>query len=69
MREITIPDSVVSIGERAFHNCDNLETLNFGNGLKRIGKSAFVGCLSLETINLPEGVTVIEDNVFHIVLI
>ncbi|NLJ32926.1 MAG: leucine-rich repeat domain-containing protein, partial [Erysipelotrichaceae bacterium] len=64
VREITIPDSVVSIGERAFHNCDNLETLNFGNGLKRIGKSAFVGCLSLETINLPEGVTVIEDNVF-----
>jgi hypothetical protein len=54
--EISIPDTIVSIGKRAFLNCLSLEKVTIGSGTETIGDYAFSGCPSLEEF------TVSDDN-------
>ena len=62
---LTIPDSVVEIGERAFYQCENLNgTLTLGKNLRTIGKEAFSGCAFTGSLTIPEGVTEIADSAF-----
>ena len=42
MTELIIPDSVTSIGEWAFANCDNLEYVKIGKGLTTINDGIFL---------------------------
>ena len=49
--ELSIPNSVVSIGERAFQNCIGLTSLTIPNAVTNIGNSAFGGCYGLTLIN------------------
>ena len=57
--KVTIPASVMQIGQGAFQNCFALEEVNFvgTSALQSIGNGAFTNCLSLKRINLPLGVT------------
>ena len=64
INSITIPDSVISIGERAFNSCENLKSVSFGSGLKSIGARAFYGCASLESLTLQSGITSIGKSAF-----
>ena len=48
-------NNVVSVGNRAFMRCEDLETVTFGSELKSIGEFAFDGCNSLKEAILPEG--------------
>jgi len=61
---IHIPDSVTSIGERAFWGCKGLTSIDLPNGLTSIGEEAFNLCTGLTSINIPEGVTRIEKSMF-----
>ena len=49
-REITIPDSVITIGADAFSGCLELTSVTIVRGVTSIGESAFVGCTSLNFI-------------------
>ena len=62
--DITLPESVKSIGEQAFNCCFYLNTITFSEGVESIGKEAFYSCISLKTITLPKSVTSIEDEAF-----
>lgn len=70
LEDITIPKSVVTIGEGAFECCVELSNLQFqteDNGtsaLRTIDQYAFYGCRSVETIDLPEGLTTIGTYTF-----
>lgn len=55
--------SVISIGERAFMNCQISEVV-LPSELQQIRKSAFLECKSLQHINIPSGVVTIEDYAF-----
>lgn len=59
-----IPESVKSIGKRAFQNCAGLLDVEIPKNVITIGENAFSGCNGLENVIVPEGVTVIENGVF-----
>ena len=63
---IRLPDSLISIGEKAFCNCKSLETVEFGMGLKTIGYGAFSFCKKLDDyLYLPYGLENIEGSAFY----
>ncbi|MCM1438068.1 MAG: leucine-rich repeat domain-containing protein [Roseburia sp.] len=62
---ITIPDSVTSIGDDAFRNCNSLTSITIGNGVTSIGWDAFSGCSGLTSITIPDSVTSIGYYAFN----
>lgn len=64
---VTIPDSIVEIGQNSFNNCSALTTVNISttSHLKKIGNNAFSGNSSLKEIYLPVGMTDLGDSVFN----
>ena len=58
---VNIPNTVESINQFAFRNCESLETVSLKSGLKTIGSGVFSGCTSLESIVLPESLEMIDS--------
>ena len=56
---ITIPDSVTSIGGRAFSGCTSLASVTIPDSVTSIGKGAFAYCSSLTSVAIPDSVTYI----------
>ena len=63
IKKLTIPDTLINIGEYAFANCNELVEVNL-NKRKVIDTGMFTGCTKLQTINLPKELTTIEDYAF-----
>lgn len=61
---LTLPDSLQTIGEKAFRKCEYLWYINFGSSLKSIGNNAFEKCSSLVEIALPKNIEHIGDYAF-----
>ena len=61
---MTIPDSVTSIGNSAFHDCDSLTSVTIGKNVSSIGDNAFYKCSSLESVVIPDSVTSIGIQAF-----
>ena len=49
---VTIPNSVVRVGDIAFEKCSKLVTVNFGSGLKDFGTNVFSETPKLMNINV-----------------
>ena len=62
---VTLPESITRIGNEAFLDCYNLETIFLPNSITEIGTSAFSGCVKLETINIPTSLKKIEEKTFY----
>ena len=65
IRSVTIPQSVTSIGDRAFDGCSALTTLSLGEKIKTIGNYAFLDCTSLTDVTIPQSVTSIGYSAFE----
>ena len=61
---IIIPDSIESIEDKAFLNCENLKSIIIPNSVKSIGDSAFEFCESLKSIIIPDSVESIGNDAF-----
>ena len=59
-----IPNSVTSIGDRAFFACNSLAEVVIPNSVTNIGDHAFSGCSSLAEVVIPNNVTNIGDRAF-----
>ncbi|MBR2026488.1 MAG: leucine-rich repeat domain-containing protein [Alistipes sp.] len=64
LTELTIPNSVTSIGSFAFSGCSYITNISIPDSVTSIGESAFRGCSSLTSIALPNRITSIEDCTF-----
>ena len=62
--EIKIPDSVETIGSRAFYWCRNLKKITLPSALKTLSLSTFTYCTSLSDVYLPASLTDIGSNIF-----
>lgn len=62
---ITIPDTVTAIGEKAFRKCYNLSSITLPSGLTSIGDYTFSECTSLTSIKLPTSVSSISEDAFY----
>ena len=61
---LTLPASVEKIGDEAFQDCGQLQTLTFLGSIKEIGYSTFSGCHSLNRVTIPEGLKKIPASAF-----
>lgn len=61
---VQMPDTITSIGERAFYMCSKIEKINIPKSLKSIGAHAF-GYTSVSEIKLPDGLTSIGESAFE----
>ena len=63
--ELEIPDSVTTIGNDAFRNCDALEEVKLSDNLESIGNYAFLDCKKLEKIEFPSKLKDIGSSAFE----
>ena len=64
LTSVTIPNTVTSIGNRAFRNCVNLTSVTIPNTVTSIGEYAFYGCKGLTSIEIPNTITSIGRSSF-----
>lgn len=62
---ITIPKSVLMIGESVFANCRYLSSVNIPDSVQEIGKNAFYRCTSLKSVIIPKNVEYIGERAFE----
>ena len=53
-RNVTIPEGVTRIGDKAFLGCSRLTSVEIPDSVTAIGEEAFAGCCSLERVTFPE---------------
>lgn len=65
LTEIIIPDSVTTIGSRAFYGCTSLTSVTIPNSVTTIDYNAFASCTSLTSVTIPDSVTTIDGGTFE----
>jgi hypothetical protein len=62
---LSIPNSVTSIGGYTFGNCEGLTNVTIPDSVTEIGSGAFYGCKSLETIHISNNVSELDAETFY----
>lgn len=62
---IYVPDSIEDIGDSAFYNCVDTQSITLGNKVTLIGEKAFMNCSNLSSINLNANLKTIKASVFE----
>ena len=57
LESVALPESLTTLGIRAFGGCQSLKTIKIPSGVTAIPDRCFLECSSLESVTIPEGVT------------
>ena len=63
-KEIKIPDSVETIGNEAFYDCQNLERIALPSALQTLSNGTFYNCTALSEVTFPASLKTIESSAF-----
>ena len=64
LKSITLPSSLVSIGEMAFRSCQGLSSITIPENVTELGDSAFLGCTGLSTVVIEGPITEVQNSTF-----
>ena len=62
LNSVSIPESVTSIGNRAFYGCTSLTSVTIPSSVTSISEEAFRGCTNLTTLIIPNSVANVGNN-------
>ena len=62
--DITIPNSVITIGSKTFYGCNNLKSVIIPDSVESIGEYLFYACTNLINVTISDNVTAIKDYTF-----
>lgn len=65
IKQITLPNSIISIGDSAFYGNSKLYNISLPNSIKSIGEKAFSECTGLYSASVPNSVSYIGDGAFY----
>ncbi len=65
VKNVIIPDGVLSIDNQAFYGCTHLMSVTIPDSVTVIGKQAFYGCTNLTSVTIPDSVTSIGEQAFY----
>ena len=61
---VSIPDSVIEIGARAFRACPFLENVDMGDGVISLGYGAFRSSTALKNVEFSKSLVFIDEYAF-----
>ena len=66
-KNVSVANTVSTLGSNAFYNCINLQTCIFASDskLKIIKENTFYNCINLIEVTIPDSVATIENNAFY----
>lgn len=64
--KIILPDTVEYLANHAFNNCENLEEVDLGRGLKKTNLMSFNFCNELRSISFPDGMEEMTEVCFGV---
>ena len=64
LTEVTLPDTVITVGKGAFKNCAALEKVKLPGNLSKLEDELFSGCKKLSSLSFPATVKSIGANAF-----
>ena len=64
LNSVTIPNSVIDIGNYAFNDCSGLTSVTIPTSVRSIGRHAFGGCCGLTSLTIPNSVASIGEAAF-----
>ena len=62
LTDVSLPQSLRSIGECGFINCTSLEQIRLNDGLQRLERGVFYGCSTLQILAIPDTVTYLGES-------
>ena len=62
---VVIPNTVQTIGERAFYQCENINSIKLSSRIRKIGRYAFYRTGGLKDVVLPETLIELDINAFE----
>lgn len=64
LKELSLPASIVDIGDWAFSLCTSLEVINLPDEVSSFGIGVFYGCEKLAEVTVPQGATILGSESF-----
>lgn len=64
LTSVILPQSIISIGLKAFSECSGLDSISIPNSVSSINGMAFQGCTGLKSINFGNSLNFIDYNAF-----